>query len=108
MSHLYFLSSFESSGFGSGEKVKIEFYKMTAVAAILDFRPILAILSYKLPQYFLFESMGLSVQKRKFKFQNGGNLAFDGTILAIFDLQVTQIPPIKFRVNWHFGSGEEV
>ena len=29
-------------------------------------------------------------------------------ILAIFDLQVTQMTPTKFRVNWPFGSGEEV
>ena len=26
--------------------------------------------------------------------------------LAIFDLQVTQMLPTKFRVNWPFGSGE--
>ena len=30
-----------------------------------------------------------------------------GMILAIFDLQVTQMLPTKFRVNWPFGSGEE-
>ena len=30
-----------------------------------------------------------------------------GMILAIFDLQVTQMFPTKFRVNWPFGSGEE-
>ena len=30
-----------------------------------------------------------------------------GTILAIFDLQVTLILPTKFRVIWPFGSGEE-
>ena len=29
-------------------------------------------------------------------------------ILAIFDLQVTQLLPTNFRVNWPFGSGEEV
>ena len=28
-------------------------------------------------------------------------------ILAIFDLQVSQMLPTKFRVNWPFGSGEE-
>ena len=28
-------------------------------------------------------------------------------ILAIFDLQVTQMLPTKFPVNWPFGSGEE-
>ena len=30
-----------------------------------------------------------------------------GTILANFDLQVTQMLPTKFQVNWPFGSGEE-
>ena len=30
-----------------------------------------------------------------------------GTILAIFDLRVTPMLPIKFQVNWPFGSGEE-
>ena len=30
-----------------------------------------------------------------------------GMILAIFDLQVTQMLPTKFRVNWPFSSGEE-
>ena len=29
-------------------------------------------------------------------------------ILAVFDLQVAPILPTKFRVNWPFGSGEEV
>ena len=29
-----------------------------------------------------------------------------GTILAIFDLQVTPVLPTKFRVNWPFSSGE--
>ena len=28
-------------------------------------------------------------------------------ILAIFDLQVTQMLPTKCRVKWSFGSGEE-
>ena len=30
-----------------------------------------------------------------------------GTILAIFDLQVTPMLPSKFGVDWTFGSGEE-
>ena len=39
---------------------------------------------------------------------NGSQLGFTiGTILAIFDLQVTPMLPTKFRVNWHFSSGEE-
>ena len=39
---------------------------------------------------------------------NGRQLGFTiGTILAIFDLRVTPMLPIKFQVNWPFGSGEE-
>ena len=59
------------------------------------------------------ESKGLSVQekKRKIDFQDGGHgghLGFPiGTILAIFDLQVTLMLPSKFGVNWPFSSGEE-
>ena len=59
------------------------------------------------------ESIGLSVQekKRKIDFQDGGHgghLGLPiGTILAIFDLQVTPMLPSKFGVNWPFSSGEE-
>ena len=36
---------------------------------------------------------------------HGGHLRFlIGMILAIFDLQATRMLPIKFRVNWRFGS----
>ena len=58
--------------------------------------------------------MGLSIQGKKFKidFQDrncGGHLVFQiGTILAIFDLQVTLMILTKFQVNWPFGSGKEV
>ena len=51
-----------------------------------------------------FESIGLSVQEKKFKidFQDGrrsGHLLFTiKTILALFDLQVFPILPTKFRV----------
>ena len=57
------------------------------------------------------ESTGLSVQekKRKIDFQDGGNgghLGFPiGTILAIFDLQVTPMLPTKYQVNWPRGVG---
>ena len=61
----------------------------------------------KLPQYcqWSFESTGLLVQEKRFKtdFQDG----FNEMILAICDLQVTQIIPIKFQVNWPYSSGEE-
>ena len=41
-------------------------------------------------------------------FQDGGHPGFPmGTILAIFDLQVTLMLPSKFRVKWPFSSGEE-
>ena len=58
-----------------------------------------------------FESMGLSIQERKFNdFQDGycgGHLVFPiGTSLAIFDLQVTLVILTKFQVNW-LSSGEE-
>ena len=47
----------------------------------------------------------------KIDFQDGGHgshLGFPiGTILANFDLQVTLMPPTKFRVNWPFDAGEE-
>ena len=40
--------------------------------------------------------------------RHGGHLGFPiGTILSIFDLQVTPMLPSKFGVNWPFGSGEE-
>ena len=45
----------------------------------------------------------------KIAFQNGGHdryIVFPvGPILAIFDVQVLSIPPIKFRVNWPLFSG---
>ena len=64
--------------------------------------------------YQAFKSTGLSVQlkKRKIDFQDdghGGHLGFPiGTILAIFDLQVTLMLSTKFQVNWLLGLGEEV
>ena len=45
---------------------------------------------------------------RKIDVQDGGHLGYPiGTILAIFDLQVTPMSPTKFGVNWPFGAGEE-
>ena len=36
-------------------------------------------------------------------FQDGIHLGFAiGTILPIFDLHVTLMPPTKFQLNWHF------
>ena len=43
----------------------------------------------------------------KIDFQDGCHLRFlIGMILAVFSLQVIPILPIKFQVNWPFGSGE--
>ena len=71
-------------------------------------------LSTSHPTCFLpsFESIALLVQEKKLKidFQDGchGNhLGFwIRTILAVFYLQVSLIPPTKFRGNWLFGSQE--
>ena len=62
---------------------------------------------YRSPDYQTnFESFGLLVQEKfNIDFQNGGHVGFQTrTDLTIFDLQVTQILPTKFRVNWPFGS----
>ena len=38
---------------------------------------------------------------------HGSHLGYPiGTILAIFDLQVTPMSPTKFGINWPFGAGE--
>ena len=117
--------SFESTGLSVQEKKR-------KMAAILDFRS----LRFTSLRCFLpsFDSI-VSVQENKGKldFQDGrqvlSQLAFwfrrrseyrfsrwlpwrpswisDRNDLAIFDLQVTPMPPTKFRLNWPFGSGEE-
>ena len=67
--------------------------------------PVTLILPVKL------ESICFSVQKFKIDFQDGdcgGHIAFPIRInLAIFNLQVTQILPTKFLVNWPLGSAKE-
>ena len=56
----------------------------------------------------------LAYQEKKFKidFHNsrpGDHLGFPiEIILTSFDQKVTLTPRTKFRVNWHFGSGEEI
>ena len=85
---------------------------MAAMAAILDFQSaqFLLVLIYKSPRCFLasLEAIGLTVQekKRKIDFQDGshgGHLGFRiGTILAIFDLQVTPMLPSKFGIQLAF------
>ena len=46
----------------------------------------------------------------KIFFYDGGHLdsPIDKKNPAYFNLQVTKILPVKVRVIWHFGSGEEV
>ena len=78
---------------------------MAATAVILDLiGMILAIfIVYKSPQYFQpsFESVGLLVQRRSSKI----NIWSD---LAIFNLQVIPILPIKSPVDWPRGLGDVI
>ena len=92
---------------------------MATMAAILDLRSarFLAIFDLQVSPHRCFlaslESIGLSVQEKKWKIdfkdgRHGDHLGFPiGTILAIFDLQITLMLPSKFGANWPFGSGEE-
>ena len=98
--------------FGSGKKRKIDFQDDCHGGHLgILIGMILAILIYKSPQCFLasFKSIGFSVQKkRNIDYQDGSHLGFpNGTILAIFNLQVTPMLPSKFGVNWPFSSEEE-
>ena len=75
----------------SGEKVQNKIFKMATIAAIWDSlsQRFELFFIYKSPRCFLssFESIGLSVQKKKGKIdcQDGRHLGFPiGTILAIF------------------------
>ena len=63
---------------------------------------------YPSPDYQTsFKSVGLSVREKfNIDFQDGGHLGLPiRMILATFDVQVTSLLPIKFCVNWPFGSG---
>ena len=107
MSQLYFLASLESIGLSVQEKKQKKDFQDGCHGSHF--------LIYKSPQCFLpcLESIGFWVQekKRKIDFQDGchgGHLGFPiGMILAIFDLQVTQMLPSKLGVNWPYGSGKE-
>ena len=47
-------------------------------------------------------------RREKIEFQDGSHLGFlIGTVLALFDLQVTPMFQTKFQVNQPFSSGEE-
>ena len=86
--------------FCSGEEVKIDFKRPLWQPSWISNRTILAIFIHQSPS---FESIGLSVQEkmRKINCQDGGHgshLGFStGTILAIFDLQVT--PYASYQVS---------
>ena len=62
-------------------------------------------------KHFYGQPIGLSYQKQNIDFQNGGHGRHlgspIGTILAIFDVQVTPILPTNFQVDWPFSSREE-
>ena len=61
-----------------------------------------------------FESTAFSVQEKKFNIDlqdgvNGGYLGFPiRSVLTAFDLQIISILPMKFCVNWPFGSGDKI
>ena len=87
-------------------------FPISTILAIFDLQVTLMLPS-KFGVNWPFDSGEEAIQekKRKIDFQDGchgGHLGFlIGTILAIFDLQVTLMHPSKFGVNWPFGSGEE-
>ena len=59
-----------------------------------------------LPSKFVQLAFSVQEKKRKIDFQDGGHLGvLIGTILAIFDLQVTPMIPTKYQVNWLRGVG---
>ena len=101
--------------FSSGEEAKNRFSRWLPwrPSWISDRHDVSYFFIYKSPRCFLasLASIGLSVQEKKQKkyFQDGGlggHLGFPiGTIVAIFDLQVTPVLPIKYQVNWPRGVG---
>ena len=106
--------NFESIALSVQEK---KFFKMDAIASIWDFlsQRFQLFLIYKSPRSFLpsFESIGLSVQKKKGKidFQDGHHLGFQiGTILTIFIS--TSHPNASYQFSnqlalWFRKTGEE-
>ena len=95
---------------GSGEEAKNRFSRWRPLQPswISDPNDFSYILIYKTPPCFLpsFKSIGLSVQEKKLKIDfkdgsHGGHLRLPiGTVLAIFDVQVTSMLPTKFQVNF--------
>ena len=108
----YFQPTFKSIGLSLQEKKRKLYFQDMRPSWVSDRNIFDYCFIYKAPRCFLpsFKSIGLSVQeeKRKINFQDGCHGDYlgipIGTILAIFDLQVTPMVPIKFRP---FGSGGE-
>ena len=100
--------------FGSGEEVENRFSKCL-LSWNSDQNDFSYFFFFKLPCYFLlsFESIGLSVQEKKFKIDiqdgsHGGHLGFQvEMILAIFCLQVALILLQSFEsIDLHFRSSK--
>ena len=65
--------------------------------------------SYQVSSQLVFRFRRRSAAKIDFQDGRHGFLGFPiGTVLAIFDLQVTMILSSKFRVRWPFGSEDKV
>ena len=113
----WFLPSFKSIGLSVQEKKRKIDFQDGRHSSHLGFpiKTILSILDLKVTPCFLpsFKSISLSVQEKKWKIdfqdgRHGGHLGFPiETISAIFYLKDTPMPPVKFRVSWLYGSGEE-
>ena len=101
--------------FGSGEEAKNRFsrwlpWRPSWISDRNDLSYFWSI-SHPNASYRVWSQLAFGFRRRSEKdFQdgcNGGHLGFPiGTILAIFDLQVTPMLPSKFGVIWPFGSGE--
>ena len=98
--------------FGSGEEAKNRFSRRPPwrPSWISDWTDLRSFFIYKSPWWYL-PRFQVQEKKRKIDFQDGlchgGHLGFPiETILAIFDLHVTPMLPIKFRVNWPFSIGK--
>ena len=95
--------------FGSGEEVKNRFSRWPTwwpswISDPNDFRYFRSTshpnASYRVSSQFAFRFR----RRRERDFQDGHHLGFPiGMILVIFDLQVTQMLPTKFWVNWPRG-----
>ena len=99
--------------FSSGEEVKNRFsrwlpWRPSWISNQHDFSYFLSI-SHPNASWRVWGQLAFNQEKQKIDFQDGGHgghLVFPiGTILAIFDRQVTPMLPTKYRVNWPRGVG---